>query len=113
MHELSLCQGMMAQLERVARENGASAVHRVTIAVGPLSGVEPRLLEEAFPIARAGTIAATAELVVEHAPLRVECLTCGAGSEAAPNRLVCGHCGDWRTRVVSGDELLLKRVEME
>jgi hydrogenase nickel incorporation protein HypA/HybF len=29
------------------------------------------------------------------------------------NRLVCDHCGDWRTQLISGDELLLQRVILD
>jgi hydrogenase nickel incorporation protein HypA/HybF len=42
----------------------------------------------------------------------VRCETCGAESVALPNRLVCGACGDWHTRLVSGDEMLLASVEL-
>lgn len=112
MHELSVCQGLVGQLEAVAAEHGARGIRRVTLRVGPLSGVEPQLLQEAFPIARASTAAADAELVIEPQPLRVECLECGAEGEAAVNRLLCGTCGAWRTRVVSGDEMVLASVEL-
>jgi len=112
MHELSVCQGMLQQVAAVAAEHGATAVSGITIQIGPLSGVEPRLLQEAFPIARAGTIAASAELMVEPLPVRVRCRQCGAESEATASRLLCGQCGDWRTQLLSGDELLLARVEL-
>jgi Zn finger protein HypA/HybF involved in hydrogenase expression len=29
-----------------------------------------------------------------------------------PNRLLCASCGDFRTRIISGDELILQRVEL-
>jgi len=112
MHELSVCQGMLGQVEAIARSHQASAVRRIRVQVGPLSGVEPRLLEQAFPLACAGTVAERAELVIERLPVRVHCETCGSDSDAAPNRLLCGSCGDWHTRLVSGDELLLASVEL-
>lgn len=31
----------------------------------------------------------------------------------APNRLVCGACGDWRVGLLAGDELLLLSIEFE
>jgi hydrogenase nickel incorporation protein HypA/HybF len=80
--------------------------------IGPLSGVEPQLLEQAFPLASAGTIAAHAELAIETLAVRVRCETCGAETEATANRLLCGACGDWHTKLVSGDELLLVSVEL-
>jgi hydrogenase nickel incorporation protein HypA/HybF len=112
MHELSVCQAMLTQVTDLAREQRANAVHKIVIRVGPLAGVEPGLLVQAFPLASAGTLAAAAELVIEELPLRVRCETCGAESVALPNRLVCGACGDWHTRLVSGDEMLLASVEL-
>jgi Zn finger protein HypA/HybF involved in hydrogenase expression len=29
------------------------------------------------------------------------------------NRLVCPHCKNWRTTLVSGDEMVLQQVELE
>lgn len=112
MHELSVCQGMLQQVAALAAEHHARGVSRIVVQIGPLAGVEPQLLQEAFPIARAGTPAEAAELEVESLPLRVRCQSCGAESEARPNRLVCAACGDWRTQLLSGDELILKRVEL-
>jgi hydrogenase nickel incorporation protein HypA/HybF len=112
MHELSVCTALMQQVERVAREHGAVRVDRILLQIGPLSGVEAPLLQNAFPLAAAGTLAEAAELVIESIPVRVSCTRCGAETEAAPNRLVCGACGDWRTRVVSGEEMLLARLEL-
>ena len=71
-----------------------------------------RLLERAYEVARAGTLAEDAILTIEESPVRVYCPRCGNESEATPQRLLCGSCGDWRTEVVSGDELLLMSVEL-
>lgn len=113
MHELSVCQGMLRQVMDIARQKQARAVTRIRVSIGPLSGVEPQLLAQAFPIASAGTPAAGATLELESLPVRVRCDQCGAESEARPNRLLCGACGDYHTRLLSGDELLLLSVELE
>ena len=113
MHELSVCQALIGQVERVARENDARSVVAITIAVGPLSGVEPGLLEHAYPIAAAGTLAEHATLTIETVPVQVRCRSCGAESGAQVNRVVCGSCGDWQVDVIAGEEMLLKRVEIE
>ena len=112
MHELSICQALLDQVERIAVEHGASAVERILLRVGPLSGVEGPLLLHAYPLAAAGTIAENAELVIETAPVRVACNDCGAQTDATPNRLLCGDCGSYKTRLVSGDELLLANLEL-
>ncbi len=113
MHELSVCQAMMSQVEAIAAREGARSVCSITIRIGPLSGVVPELLQQAFTIARAGTLAADAELIAEEQRIRVRCLDCDAESEAEPNRLLCGACDSYRTQVVSGDELLLASVELD
>lgn len=113
MHELSVCQALVRQLRDIAREQHAIRITRVIVQIGPLSGVEPELLRHAYPIASAGSPAADAALVLEPLPIRVHCENCGADSDASASRLLCGACGDYRTRLISGDELLLASVELE
>lgn len=113
MHELSLCQSLLDRAHTLAREHHAISIRCLTVQIGPLSGVEPHLLAQAFPIARAGTLANDAHLVIEKLPLRVQCASCGAETDAEPNQLLCGSCGDYRTRLVSGDELLLMSIELQ
>lgn len=112
MHELSVCQALLTQVANIAAERGAGAVERITIEIGPLCGVEPELLARAFTVARAGGCAAGATLSIELTAVEISCLSCGARSQTAPNRLVCAECGGYRARVVAGDELRLRRVEL-
>lgn len=112
MHELSICQSLLKQVRYIAAENNASAVDNIYLKVGPLSGVEPELLQSVFPFASADSVAEEAKLIISMIPIRVCCRNCFAESEVSINRLVCTHCGDWQTDLVSGDELLLERVEM-
>jgi hydrogenase nickel incorporation protein HypA/HybF len=112
MHELSVCQSFMRQVEQLARQHNASAVDRIIIAVGDLSGVEPELLQRAFTIARAGTVACAAQLEIQTNSIRVSCRTCGEDSDATANRLLCAQCGDWRVSVITGEELMLMSLEL-
>jgi hydrogenase nickel incorporation protein HypA/HybF len=113
MHELAICQALMNQVENIAAERNACSVVSIVIGMGPLSGVEAQLLKHAYPVACAGTVAEGAELVIEKLPVRVSCTQCGAESDVLPNKLVCKACGDWRTTLISGDELMLMSVELE
>jgi len=113
MHELAICQSLMNQVESIALERDAQSVTSIVVGMGPLSGVEAQLLKNAYPIASAGTIAEHAELIIENLPIRVKCSSCGCESDALPNKLVCKTCGDWRTTLISGDELMLMSVELE
>lgn len=112
MHELSVCQALVQQLEAVSAANGHGKVELVRLRIGPLSGIEAQLLRHAFPIASAGTIADGAELAIETMPIMVQCKDCGASSEAAANRMLCGACDSFRVKMSSGDEMLLESVEL-
>jgi hydrogenase nickel incorporation protein HypA/HybF len=112
MHELSVCLSLLEQVQAIAAQHRAIAVERILLRIGPLSGVEAALLANAYPLAAAGTIAEHAVLEIEAMPVRVRCDDCGADTQAAPNRLLCEDCGSWRTRLVSGDEMLLANLEL-
>jgi hydrogenase nickel incorporation protein HypA/HybF len=112
MHELSVCRSLLAQVERVAASHGASAVTRVRVRIGALSGIDATLLAQAFPVARAQTVAANAELDVREVGVTVRCLECGQEREAAPNRLTCPRDEDHPIRVTGGTEMLLESVEL-
>lgn len=113
MHELAVAQALVEQVDAVIDQHGATQASLIRVRIGPLAGVVPELLATAFPLAAAGSRMEHAELEFTHAPIRVRCQTCGAETEAAMNRLICGACGDWHTQIMSGDELLLESVELE
>ena len=113
MHELSVCNALISQVEQIASDRHAGSVSRIVLRIGPLSGIEPKLLCQAYPLAAAGTIAEHARLVIEAADVVVHCSQCGAQSKVRANRLLCAQCGDFRTRLVSGDEMILQTLELE
>lgn len=111
-HELSVCQALVAQVEQIAISHQALCVESVKLRIGPLSGVETLLLQHAYPFASAGTVADHSKLVIETVPLKVSCETCEAETEAEPGWLICGVCGSNYTKLVSGDEMTLMSVEL-
>ena len=112
MHELAVAQALVEQVDAVIDQHNAAQASMIRVRIGPLAGVVPELLASAFPLAAAGSRMQHAELEFTLAPIQVHCQTCGAETEAAMNRLVCGACGDWHTQILSGDELLLESVEL-
>lgn len=113
MHELAICQALMDQVRSIAEERHASSVVAIIVGVGPLSGVEADLLQNAYTIARTGTVAEHAQLMIESLPIKISCKQCGKESNASANNLVCPHCANWQTTLLSGDELMLMSVELE
>lgn len=113
MHEMSVCLALLREVQTVAAEHQAQRVYCIQVQIGPLAGVEPDLLAQAFPLACAGSIADHARLILQPAPVRVRCLRCQAESETTVQALSCAHCGHTHTQLLSGDELLLTGVELD
>jgi hydrogenase nickel incorporation protein HypA/HybF len=112
MHELAICRSVLQQVLAAAAPVDMRAIGRITLRIGPLSGVEPDLLRAAFPLVAAGTPCEGAIIAIEGMCVLVRCKTCGATSVVRPNRLLCGDCGEWRVALVSGDEMMLASIEL-
>lgn len=113
MHEWAMACELVRQAETEARGRGALAVVAVTVRAGRLTGVVPELLSRAYEMARTGSLLAEAPLTVEVAPARARCPSCGAESEFDDFALVCPSCGAIGLTVVSGDKIVLTRLELE
>ncbi len=69
MHEVGIMENTLAMAVKRAAEEGAHRIHRLTMRIGPLSGVVPEALEFAFVVLARGTIAEGARLEVERIPV--------------------------------------------
>jgi hydrogenase nickel incorporation protein HypA/HybF len=112
MHELALCQSILAQAAAIAAANKADRVQRITLRIGRLAGVEPDLLRAAFPLVAHGTCCEATTLRIETVAVDVECELCGTTRDVAINRLLCGSCGTWRVTLRGGDEMRLESLEL-
>ncbi len=112
MHELSIAQALIEQLDEVATREGASEVLSVTLRVGSLSGADPDALSMAFPMAAEDTVAQGAQLIIENVPARVECRGCSLESSPEFPFLACENCGSNDVICLEGKELTLCSVEL-
>ena len=76
MHEMSIVAGVLDIAENEARSAGARVINAVEIEVGALAGVEIDALTFCFSVARQGTLAAEASLVIHEIPGRGHCPDC-------------------------------------
>ncbi|HEY7443542.1 MAG TPA: hydrogenase maturation nickel metallochaperone HypA [Vicinamibacterales bacterium] len=111
MHEYSIVQALVERVAAEARARRATAVHRLSVRIGELSGVEVDLLATAYETFRERTICERATLDLELVPARWACPDCG-GVVGAGDRLSCPACSV-PVRLVQGDEIILDRIEME
>jgi len=110
-HEYSIVQALIDRVEAEARVRGATGVHRLSIRLGELSGVEPELLTTAYDTFRERTLCEHARLDVHLVPARWECPVCRSPLRRG-DVLTCRTCGI-PARLAEGDEIMLDRIELE
>jgi hydrogenase nickel incorporation protein HypA/HybF len=107
MHEMSIAQGLIEQIRRLAREHRAEAVERVELRVGVLRLVVPEALVMAFEEVARGSLAEGAELEILEQPARARCRGCGSEYAPDPQHFDCPACGRAEPEILEGDEILL------
>ena len=112
MHEYSLVQSLVGRVEALAQERKATAVHRLVVSVGELSGLDPGLFQTAYDTFRAGTICERAAMELREVPARWACPGCGR-EIARGEVLTCEACGMPARLSAGADEILLETIEME
>lgn len=113
MHEFSIVQALIESCESHAQSQQASAISRVKIRIGALSGVEPSLLATAFDTFKLEGMCREAVLEMEIEPLMLSCNECGFEGKANGLSVLCPHCHSPFTQVTGGEEMLLLQLELE
>ena len=115
MHEMSLVQGLFQQLHEIAEEHNGTSVTRLTMSIGPLSGVVIDSFRFGFDIlSKEDELVRNAKLEIIVPPVIYSCSNCGQKiktSDTRPER--CDGCGDNLLIAEGGDDLILQQVEME
>ena len=107
MHELSICQGIVAVATTALKEvpPPPPPVARVTVRVGRLTAVVPDSLRYHFDLLTPGTLLHGAALVIEEVPIRGRCADCAARFEIDTLSFTCPVCGSGVVELMSGREL--------
>ena len=113
MHELSIMQSALSLALERARQAGAARVHTVSLRVGALSGVIPDALQYAFEALAADTMAAGAQLKIEHVPARFWCLGCLREFDSPDLLAECPACHQPSGELRAGRELELTSLEID
>ena len=100
-------------VEQQARANSASKVHRITLKIGAISGVEIESLKFAYEVVTHGTVAAGSVLEIIEVAARAHCKKCAVDFAIERNPIfACPQCGDYSGDVRQGRELELTQIEM-
>ena len=113
MHERSLVLALIRQTEQVVAENGGGCVSEIRVQVGPLSGVEPLLLQSAFTQCKPEIWNDRVQLVIEEVLLTAECRQCAHSFVIDDFHFRCPLCESDSVRVTQGDQFQLVSVTID
>lgn len=113
MHERSLVQALMRQVQAIADRRRPSRVRAIRVRIGEFSGVDAELLASAYAEMAAGTPLRDAELIVERTTLQAQCRRCGTEVRVQEFAFVCPSCASRELAIVGGEELLLDSITLE
>jgi hydrogenase nickel incorporation protein HypA/HybF len=110
MHEFSVARALVSEIRRIVAEQGGGSVTAVELDIGPLSGVEPLQLAEAFRILTAEGEHADTALHLNEIPLQARCDACGRQYEIHELQFRCPHCGDHNVVIERGDGVIIRTL---
>lgn len=115
MHEISLVQGLFTQLHELAATHKATKINKVTMEIGPLSGVVVDSFEFGFDIlSKEDNLLFGAELIIEIPEVQYKCTSCGFVEKTSGEKPQgCSKCEELLLIPSGGDDLILLQVEME
>lgn len=109
MHEVSLCEGIVAAVRQRA---AGRPVARVRIRAGVMLRVGTPSMQQAFALLTAGTEAERAVVELLQVPAQLTCHGCGQQGETSVPLAVCPVCGGSDVQVAGGDELVLESITL-
>lgn len=113
MHELSIAESLIEQVETAVRADGAVRVTAVRLRIGALAGVDAAALRFGFDVAAAGTLLEGAALEIGLVPVVVYCPACAVESQLPGiQNFRCPRCGRPTADLRQGRELLIDSVEV-
>ncbi len=113
MHEMSLALEILSIVKSTARQNNAGSVTDISVEVGSLAGVMIPSLEFCLEAAKKGTCAQEADIHIFEIPGRGECPQCGRSYHMELFYSPCPECGEGYLRMIAGDELRVREIEVE
>ncbi len=115
MHELPVTERILDVALKHASGNDVNKIVRIHLRIGELTDLEDEWIQHYFDFLSKGTLAEKAELVIERAPIVVECVSCDHSFEISKKELgevVCPECNEKRPRLKSGKEYFVKNMEV-
>ncbi len=113
MHELGIVMHVVDEVEEAARENKVEKVLKLSLEIGEVSSVVPELFADCFEWAKKRTqYLKEAELNMIIIEGRSYCRDCKTTYRTTEFAKKCPNCGSEDTYLVTGNEVIIKDLEV-
>ena len=114
MHELGVVSHIIKEVETVAKENNVKKVISLTLEVGEVSTIVPDLFKDCFDWSKKKTeFMQECELNMVIIAGVTYCQDCGETYSTTKHGKVCPHCGSKNTYLITGNEVIIKDIQVE
>ena len=114
MHELSVTFYIMDHLEKVAKENNATKINKVTLELGEVSTVIESYLQNCWKWAtQKRELFTDSQLVCEKLEAITYCEDCQTTYPTVQYGKICPYCQSEHTYLIQGNEFNIKEIEVE
>jgi hydrogenase nickel incorporation protein HypA/HybF len=113
MHEMTICEQIIGQLEDERHRRGFAVVKRLRLEIGVLSCLDPDALRYAFEISTRDTFMDGLVLEIDRPPGQAKCLDCGTDATISSRLDNCPACGGSRLDASGGAQMRLIEMEIE
>jgi hydrogenase nickel incorporation protein HypA/HybF len=113
MHELSIAQALIQEIDTILAKEHCQRCTAVTLDLGALCGVDAQALTFCWPLATRDTLCQDAALTLNAIPLTLTCPTCKQKFELEDPFLFCPECGSAEVQVITGQEMIIRRLEVQ
>ena len=113
MHEMALCESVVALVEDEAARHVVTRVTCITLEIGALCHVAPDALLFCFDAVSRGTVAEGASLRIVRIPGAGWCPDCAKTVPLQERFGACPTCGRQDVQMTAGDELRVRELEVE
>ena len=114
MHELSIAEALIEQVQREVQRSGhRGRVQRLELSIGRLSGVSSESLRFAFELLAPGTLVEKAKVAIVQPKALCRCHACHASTEIDDVLGQCPACGSMEVVIEGGRDLILQSIDLE
>ena len=114
MHELGIVFHIIERVDEIAQQNKVERVKAVTLEIGEVSTIVPVYLRDCWKWAvdHRSKHMQGSELKINMVKATSYCQDCKKAYPTKPSGRKCPYCGGGNTYLISGDETIIKNIEV-